>query len=225
MGWRREIRDSEQQGVSEFFGFLKHFNLSEGGLDRWIWKKGKGGEYSVNSVYLELSKFGGGSRIDDLLRVSLHKVWKTIAPVKAQVMAWRLLRNRLPTIDNLRKRSQLDGANGLCCWCESVEESANHLFLECAEVANLWYKLVAWIGTTWAAPRSITHLYGSTFSGLLGDGLFKKRLGGLWVCVVWVLWKWRNTARFELQEWNFRKIEEEVKCRFWSWCVAKEGVY
>lgn len=26
---------------------------------------------------------------------------------------------------------------------------------------------------------------------------------------------------FEQNEWNFRRIEEEIKCRFWSCCVAK----
>lgn len=43
-------------------------------------------------------------------------------------------------------------------------------------------------------------------------------------CVVWVVWRWRNSNRFEHKEWNFRRIEEEIKCQFWSWCVAKGDI-
>lgn len=27
--------------------------------------------------------------------------------------------------------------------------------------------------------------------------------------------------KFERKDWNFRRIEEEIKCRFWSWGLAK----
>lgn len=85
--------------------------------------------------------------------------------------------NRLPTVDNLQKRVDVDNEVGVCCCCQLEEETAKHLFLECTEVISLWYKMTAWVGASWAAPRSIeTHL--RTFQTYLvnGNGIHKKRL-------------------------------------------------
>lgn len=29
-------------------------------------------------------------------------------------------------------------------------------------------------------------------------------------------------GRFNGMEWDYRRIENEIKCRYWSWCVVKE---
>lgn len=76
-----------------------------------------------------------------------------------------------------------------------------------------------WIRPTWAGPRAIVNHFKS-FLDLLGNGRAMRRLGWLWVCDVCVIWRWRNSVIFSREEWNFRKIEEEIKCS-----VAKdEGV-
>lgn len=31
-----------------------------------------------------------------------------------------------------------------------------------------------------------------------------------------------NLVIHEKKDWDFRRIEEEIKCRFWSWCVEEE---
>lgn len=41
------------------------------------------------------------------------------------------------------------------------------------------------------------------------------------MCCV-VLWKWKNSVKFNQKEWNFRRIEEAIKCYFWSWCMVRE---
>lgn len=195
--WRRELRDWEQQGVTEFFDFLHQVKLEEGGSDRWVWKEGVGGEFQVKRAYKAILKQGGGQRIEEQHRQGMGKVWNSLAPVKAQVTTWRILQNRLPTLDNLSKRMEIDEVKTICCYCKVDVETAKHLFLDCREVSKLWYRMAEWIGAEWAAPQSIEHLM-SNFGGLLSDaGKIKKRLLGLWVCVVWVLWKWRNLVRFE----------------------------
>lgn len=37
-------------------------------------------------------------------------------------------------------------------------------------------------------PQSLDTLM-DAFSSLFGNGRYKKRLRGLWVCIVWVVWK------------------------------------
>lgn len=107
---------SEQQGVMEFSGLLQQFKMIEGGLDRWVWKRGSGGEFSASSACTEFSKQGGVVRLGEQQWKLMGKVWKTFVPIKAQVTAWRLLRNGLPMMDNLRKRF-----DGICCCCKLVE--------------------------------------------------------------------------------------------------------
>lgn len=36
-----------------------------------------------------------------------------------------------------------------------------------------------------------------------------------------MVWKQINAVKFEQKEWNFRRIEEEIKCRFWNWDMIK----
>lgn len=78
-------------------------------------------------------------------------------------------------------------------------------------------------GISWAAPRSIGDHF-EQLTDLLGGGKTRPIMGGLWICVVWVWWKWRNAVHFEHKEWNIRRIEEEIKCRFWNWCLVRGEV-
>lgn len=142
-------------------------------------------------------------------------LWKTFAPAKAHTMAWRLVKNRLPTKDNLHRRFGLSPEARRCSCCNLEEETVNHLFLNCSEVCRLWNNLVGWLGVSWVAPvETVQHL--DSFMGLARGGRNSKRLGGLWICAVWVIWKWRNKVIFNQASWNFRKIEEEIKCRYWN---------
>lgn len=128
--------------------------------------------------------------------------------------------NRLPTLDNLRKRLQIPVEEWMCECCGEMDESSHHIFLECPAVQTLWHKIIQWCGISWPPPRSICDHF-TSFSEALGGGKLKYILGGLQICVVWVIWKWRNSVKFKHTEWNFRHMEEEIKCRFWSQCLAR----
>lgn len=43
---------------------------------------------------------------------------------------------------------------------------------------------------------------------ILGNGIYERRLGGHWTCVVRVVWKWRNAVIFATDTWNFNRILE-----------------
>lgn len=137
----------------------------------------------MKKAYSEIIKTEERERLGGQQQRHFGWVWKTSAPAKAQVTAWRLLWNRLPTMDNLHKRIAIDEEERICCCCKSELETAKHLFLDCVEMSRLWYNMTKWVGAEWAAPRTIEILPG-TFSSLLGEGVYRKRLGGLWVCVV-----------------------------------------
>lgn len=60
-----------------------------------------------------------------------------------------------------------------------------------------------------------------SFLSLLDKGKVEKIMGGLWIYVIWTLWKWHNKVIFEGSVWDFRKIESEIKYRYWSRYVVR----
>lgn len=54
-----------------------------------------------------------------------------MAVMKAKIIAWRLLWNRLPTRDMVSKRIALADEDLGCGVCGKSRESAVHVFLEC----------------------------------------------------------------------------------------------
>ena len=61
---------------------------------------------------------------------SWRNLWKLPFPSKIKFFLWRLLLNRLPTLDNLEKKTILDTPLD-CCFCINNKENYNHLFLSC----------------------------------------------------------------------------------------------
>lgn len=123
--------------------------------------------FYVKKVYEELDKrrrnrsqAGRGLNVANL-------IWKSYAPFKAQVMGWRLVQNKLPTIDNLMKRFDIPAEEQLCCCCREEEESSRHLFFDCPEAQNLWQRMIQWCGSSWTTPRPISDHFES-FTELIG---------------------------------------------------------
>ena len=59
-------------------------------------------------------------------------LWKLKVPSKVSLFAWRLVRDRLPTKVNLRRRNM--ELNDVCCpLCRNYDEDASHLFFSCVK--------------------------------------------------------------------------------------------
>lgn len=58
MRWRRALKERKQQGAAELLDYLQQFKLQEGSTNRWEWKGGTGGVFSVSCTYSELLKVG-----------------------------------------------------------------------------------------------------------------------------------------------------------------------
>lgn len=150
--WRRELRDREKEGETALIKFLQQFVLSEGTKNMWHWR-GKGGDYlSIKAAYEAIMKRCSSPGSVEAVGNRFDGVWRTQALFKTQVFAWRLLWDRLPTKDNLIKRNIRNHLDPMCSCCNSVPESANHIFLHCPDVQNLWCRIVNWVGSCWTPP-------------------------------------------------------------------------
>lgn len=63
---------------------------------------------------------------------------------------------------------------------------------------------------------------------LMFSRLFKGRRGKLfgvcvWECVLWIIWRARNTKIFRGEQMTVNNIVEEVKSNIWSWINNRLG--
>lgn len=152
-------------------------------------------------------------------------VWNKLAPLKVSAMAWRLLRDRLPTTSNLIRRGvPIHLENQRCYYCNHQEEIAQHLFMSCPRAVEVWTACYQWMGIPFASHINVKDHF------LIHSGLIQGKKGTnflvcVWECVVWSLWKARNNFIFKGRESSSISIVGEVKGRIWNWCLAKNFIH
>ncbi|XP_014633438.1 uncharacterized protein LOC114414259 [Glycine soja] len=122
LSWRRALFDSEIQMADNFLGELSQQQIQPNREDRWSWKHDQTGYYSTKSGYdlIWEAQMGANQNLDFV------DIWKLKIPSKSLVFAWRIIRDRLPTRMNLRRR-QVVINEVQCPFCGDVEEEAAHL--------------------------------------------------------------------------------------------------
>jgi hypothetical protein len=140
--------------------------------------------------------------------------------LKVSMLAWRLLRNRLLTKDNLVRRHITHHDAGLCVTGCGGVETAYHLFLFCPVFAPLWSLVRSWVGVSSADSLSIhDHFLQFVYSaGGSQERLFFVQL--LCLCCIWVVWLERNNIIFKAKESSVLQMVEKVKVHSFWWMKA-----
>ncbi|RHN45445.1 putative reverse transcriptase zinc-binding domain-containing protein [Medicago truncatula] len=139
--WTRRLFVWEEECVRECCILLNNFVLQDNVNDKWRWLLDPVNGYSVKVFYRYITSTG---HISD--RSLVDDVWHKHIPSKVSLFVWRLLRNRLPTKDNLVHRGVLLATNAACvCGCVD-SESTTHLFLHCNVFCSLWSLVRNWLG-------------------------------------------------------------------------------
>jgi hypothetical protein len=116
--------------------------------DKWRWTLDTAHRYSVREAYRYITSYG-----DQVDRSLVDNVWYRRIPAKVFLFVWRLLRNRLPTRDNLLWRNIIHATESLCVAGCEVLETSRHLFLACRTLLTLcsiglactWYFLMSYV--------------------------------------------------------------------------------
>ncbi|PNX56241.1 hypothetical protein L195_g058110 [Trifolium pratense] len=112
-------------------------------------------------------------------------------------MAWRLLRDRLPTRANLVTRGVLSSTADTCVFGCGVAESAYHLFLSCSVVGPLWDFVRAWVGIPLVDSTTLRDHF-VQFTASAGVSRARRSfLQLIWLVCVWVIWTERNHRLFK----------------------------
>ena len=123
--WRRRLLAWEEDSVRECTLLLHNTVLQENVSDTWRWNLDPINGHLVREAYRFITY---NEQVD---RGLVDDVWHMFIPAKVSLFVWCLLRNHLPTKDNLLRRRviQVDGTT--CAFGCGETESANHLFLGC----------------------------------------------------------------------------------------------
>ncbi|XP_057785479.1 uncharacterized protein LOC131003029 [Salvia miltiorrhiza] len=92
--------------------------------DRWRWNANKVGSYTTKSAYAVIAEKESEDSPNVSSKDVLAKIWKVATPYKVRVTAWRCLKNRLATCDNLLKRNMKLNVEETC----SAEDHGDALF-------------------------------------------------------------------------------------------------
>ena len=117
-------------------------------------------------------------------------LWKAGLPLKIKIFMWQMVRNRLPTSDNVAKRN--GPADGTCTLC-GLGENANHIFFQCVLARFAWSAVRETFDKNWQPHTSKDLL--EILSAQKGPSA---RV--LWRCVgalLWSLWSVRNKFTIE----------------------------
>ena len=109
-----------------------------------------GGGYTVRGAYRILT-----TQDEPFRDETTDLVWHQQVPLKVSILAWRLLRDRLPTKRNLLRRGIIQPSANLCAVrCGNIESSL-HLFIHCDIFGALWQHIRNWLGITGVDPYNI----------------------------------------------------------------------
>ncbi|XP_045831356.1 uncharacterized protein LOC123922701 [Trifolium pratense] len=124
-GWsrRRSLFAWEEELSLECCAILDNILLHVNVPDKWIWQLVSDSSYSVNGVYHIFTH----TAVLDTQVATQEVIWNKIVPLKESLYALRLLKNKLPSKDNLLRRgmNQLDYV--LCVGDCGVAETSYHL--------------------------------------------------------------------------------------------------
>jgi hypothetical protein len=125
--WRRSLFAWEEELSLKCCAILDNIPLQINVPDKWIWQLEPDSGYPVNGVYHLLTH----GTVADTPVANQEVIWNKIAPLKVSLFTWRLLKNKLPSKDNLLHRgmNQLDSV--LCVEDCGVAETSDHLFFDC----------------------------------------------------------------------------------------------
>nr|KYP45410.1 hypothetical protein KK1_033043 [Cajanus cajan] len=82
--------------------------------------------------------------VDEVVMLALRRIWKTKAPRKSMVFAWKLLLHSLPVHQALVRRGVLF-IHEDCVFCNNMDEDVTHLFLHCDVASSVWYYVDGWV--------------------------------------------------------------------------------
>jgi len=186
----------------------------------WWWLLDPIHGYTVRGAYRFITTTG------DMVDMSLiDDVWHKHIPSKVSLLVWCILRNRIPTKDNLVARGVLPSTDLLCALGCDIIESVTHLFLQCTLSADVWDLVWHWLGISFVHDGELRHHF-IQFTRMAGMPSYSHLFFRIiWFVTIWVLWKERNNWAFQNTGSTSFVLTEKVKLHSFFWLKSKQAVF
>ena len=189
--WRRRLWAWEKEMVVECRNLLNNIVLQSDVSDRWQWYLDIAGGYIVRGTCLIRT-----TQVSPLVDVTGDLIWHKQVPLNVFIHAWRLMRGRMPTKNNLLRCgiNQVEAIRYVA-GC-GIDESTYHMFLHCDIFGSLWQHFRTWIDVSGVDPHNLRDHF-IQFTHYMGH--LKTRCSFLqliWLLCVWLVWNERNNRLF-----------------------------
>ncbi|GKA48713.1 RNA-directed DNA polymerase, eukaryota, reverse transcriptase zinc-binding domain protein [Tanacetum coccineum] len=178
-------------------------------VDRYVWSLENSGEFSVKSIR---------QVIDANCFPVIHSAtrWVKSVPLKVNIMAWKIKMDGLPTRMNISRRGiEIDSI--VCPICNSGAESSCHIFFQCNLVRQLARKISSWWNVDYVDVSSYEEWYTWLVSLRLQANL-KAVFEGIFYCLWWSVWMFRNKILFEKDTPSQARIFDNIVSNSYYWC-------
>ncbi|XP_057802933.1 uncharacterized protein LOC131018226 [Salvia miltiorrhiza] len=139
-------------------------------------------------------------------------IWENYIPVRRSIVCWRIIQNRLPTLDVLIRQGIL-GPNR-CSICGAAEETISHLFWECSVVRPIWRDFLGWFHQDDFGHCPDIH----SFLVSAWNAKFSSQVNSFWklgvLSLLWRIWEGRNRVVFNDDSFDPRAVMSFVKVAF-----------
>nr|XP_043629751.1 uncharacterized protein LOC122601039 [Erigeron canadensis] len=198
------------EALDEWFDFrnlLDEIIINEE-KDKWVWTGASNKLFSVKSVKKFLQK---GKDYSDRFVFK----WAKGVTKKCNIFVWRAAMDRIPTYKAFQVRNCNFGTSQ-CAWCETEEETIEHLLCLCLYSMEVWSKIAHWckIGTLiFSSVRDMIESYKNVGLGKNARTIFKNIV----FVSCWCLWKAMNEKIFDKVKFYSNKVLFDIKTIGFLW--------
>jgi len=204
--------------LGECVTLLCSVSLQSNVTDSWRWLLDPIGGYSVRGAYQLLT-----SQDNAHVETAADLIWNKQVPLKVSILAWRLLRDRLPTKLNLLDHDIISADDTVClAECGHVE-TTQHLILSCNYYDSLWQAVRSWHGLLGLNPQSISDHFYQFIHSSYGLPARRSFLQLVWLLCVWIIWNDCHSRLFKNIENSISQLLDKVKHHSFWWLKARNA--
>lgn len=145
--------------------------------------------------------------------------------MKVSIFSLRLFRSRLPTKVNLLRRRIIPSEAQWCVTGCGIQESENHLFLNCVVFGQIWQLVLNWLGVCATCLSNVMYHF-SQFCTSSGCGTSRRSFMSLiWFASTWIIWKERNDRLFQDKENSPMHLLKKIKLLSFWWLKSNFKVF
>lgn len=155
--------------------------------------------------------------VEEDLAFPWHKLWWKAIPSKISSFAWKVVREHIPTKDNLMIRGISEGLGpGSCSMCLGPLETSNHVLFSCLVALLVWQAISIWLNKPLSFSLSARDHF-SDFVEIVSGNVRRKIFGLIWQATLWKIWKVRNRLIFKDSSYTLDELIDGIKFCSWKW--------